>query len=71
MTALTDLVMSPEEELQVRMEELRGIITNFRVVGSGVSGSFYKGYDLQQPDNIDPDQEILDPLPEFGQDPFA
>jgi hypothetical protein len=61
--------MTPEEELQIRIIELRQIVTNFRVVGSGISGSFSKGYDLQQPDTIDPDNEIDNPLPGFGQDP--
>jgi hypothetical protein len=60
--------MTPEEELQIRIDELRNIIANFRVVGQGVSGSYYKGYELQQPDIVDPEREIEDPLPNFGQD---
>ena len=63
--------MTPEEELQARIDELRTIIANFRVVGSGISGSFHKGYELQQPDTVDPAAEIEHPLPDFGQDPFA
>jgi hypothetical protein len=70
-TVLVVFIMSLEEQIQERMQDIRDIIGNFRVIGSGISGSFQKGYDLQQPDNVDPDMEIIDPLPEFGQDPFV
>ena len=63
--------MNLNEQIQDRIIELRTIVQNFRVVGSGISGSFNKGYELQQPDNIDPDKEVENPLPDFGQAPFV
>lgn len=60
-----DLDMENTDVLQEQLIEVRNLVKNFRVIGSGISGSFDKNYVFRPPDGVD--SSVLDgqspPLP--------